>query len=297
MGKGLIGNSLSYSMSSILSGRISAEDIDKIYAGTCFTEETMPNLLSQYKDYWDSAAYDRAEKEICEKYGVEKLIELKNGEEYEKAYDEVYTRGDELRATVAREAEELLQKLWDEGKIIQTRYRVPQGQKVKAKVFPGHERHYYGGEIVDEVEIEGKEQGRYDEILCLNGEYYDYTDSATVSLGVASNGLFNNEIELLANQLVRGFSNDDRNIDRIFFLGKMFPQYKDAIEQVSSKLDYGSSEKEVLEMLEEALRQKGEHTAEEIGEGLGDLTQGEIGEALHVITNDRETQKDQHTLE
>lgn len=40
-----------------------------------------------------------------------------------------------------------------------------------------------------------------------------------------------------------------------------------------------------------------EHTAEEIGEGIGDLTQGEVGEALNVITNIGEPQKDPHNLE
>lgn len=297
MGKGLIGNSLSYTMQKILSGNISAEDIDKIYAGTCFTKETMPELLNGYRFYWDSVAYDRAEREICQKYGVKSLMELKDDVKHEKAYEEIYARGEELRPTIAVEAEQLLHELWNEGKIIQTRYRVPKGQKIKAKVFPGHEVHFIGGEEANEIEIEGKGESRYDEILYLNGEYYDYPSSSTVSLGIGKSGLFNNEIELLANQLSYGFSEDARNVDRVFFLQKMFPEYKDAIEQVSGQLNYRTSEKEVLEMLEEALRQKGEHTAEEIGEGIGDLTQGEIGDAINAITDMGELKKDPHTLE
>ena len=44
-------------------------------------------------------------------------------------------------------------------------------------------------------------------------------------------------------------------------------------------------------------RVKEEHTAEEIGEGIGDLTQSEVGEALNAVTDIGETQKDPHNLE
>ena len=40
-----------------------------------------------------------------------------------------------------------------------------------------------------------------------------------------------------------------------------------------------------------------EHTAEEIGEGVQDLTQGELGDALTAITDIGEPQKDPHSLE
>ena len=40
-----------------------------------------------------------------------------------------------------------------------------------------------------------------------------------------------------------------------------------------------------------------EHTAEEIGEGIKGLTQGEVGDALNAITDITELQKDPHTLE
>ena len=298
MGKGLIGNSLSYTMSKILSGEVSADDIDKIYCGTCFTEETMSELLSEYQTYWDSAARDRARREVCEKYGVQRLGQLRNEEDYDKAYDELYARGDELRPTVAAEAEQLLHKLWDEGKIIQTRYRVPEGQKVKAKRLPGHEIRYSDGQVLDEVEIEGTGQGRYDEIVCIDGEYFAYHDTLASSLGLGNSGLYNNEIELLANQIRQGSrTNVFPSEDRSFFLQKLFPQYKEAIAQVMSEMNYELSEKDVYDMLQEALRQKGEHTAEEIGEGIADLTQGEVGEALNAITDIGEPQKDPHTLE
>ena len=45
------------------------------------------------------------------------------------------------------------------------------------------------------------------------------------------------------------------------------------------------------------LRQRGEHTAEEIVEGIGDLTQSEVGETLNAITDIGEPQKDPHNLE
>ena len=295
MGKGLIGNSLSYTMTKILSGEISAEDIDKIYAGTCFTEETMSELLSAYQTCWDSAALDRARREVCEKYGVQKFRELRNEEDYDKAYDEVYARGDELRPTVAAEAEQLLHKLWDEGRIIQTRYRVPKGQTVKARYFPDGSTEY---------EVTGTGQERYDEILDLNGEYYFTPIDNVASLGLQTSGLFNNELELIANQLYCGWSWDDNSRhdqDRLIFFEKMFPQYKDVITEVGGKLNSGLTkelrEQGILEMLQEALKERGEHTAEEIGEGIADLTQGEVGEALSAITDIGEPQKDPHTLE
>lgn len=303
MGKGLIGNSLSYTMGKVLNGEISADDVDKIYAQTCFTEDKMSNLINEYNFYWEQSARTRAEKEICQKYGVEDIWDLEDREKRHKAHEEVYVRVGELTPQVVTEAETLLHKLWDEGRIIQTRYRVPKGQTVKAKVFPGHETHYYGGQMSDEVEVTGKGQGRNDEILDLNGEYYYCYDTAVASLGMQRSGLFNNEIELIANQLYSGYSWQDsqRNADRLFAFQKIFPQYKDAIAQVGGKLNADLimelREQGVLEMLQEALRERGEHTAEEIGEGIGDLTQGEVGEALNTITDIGEPQKDQHTIE
>lgn len=40
-----------------------------------------------------------------------------------------------------------------------------------------------------------------------------------------------------------------------------------------------------------------QHTAEEIGEAIGDLTQGEVGEALNAIADKGEPKKDLHALE
>ena len=303
MGKGLIGNSLSYVMRAVLKGEVSVDDIDKIYAQTCFTEDRMSNLLSEYNFYWEDSARARAEEEICQKYGVEDIWDLEDKEMRHNAHKEVQARADELMPQVVTEAETLLHKLWDEGRIIQTRYRVPEGQTVKAKLFPGHERHYYGGQVETEVEVTGTGQGRYDEILDLNGEYYYSYDTAVASMGMQRSGFFNNEIELIANQLYNGYSWQDtqRNADRLFAFQKLFPQYKDAIAQVGAKLDIDSirdvREQGVLEMLQEALKDRGEHTAEEIGEGIADLTQGEVGEALNTIIDIGEPQKDPHTIE
>lgn len=289
MEKGLIGNSLSYTMQEILSGKISAEDIDKIYAQTCVTKNTMSKIITEYNFYWENAARTRAKTEICQKYGVEDIWDLEDEEKRHNAHEELYARTGELIPQVVTEAETLLHKLWDEGKIIQTRYRVPEGQTVKAKVFPSYE-FYHGGQVSDEVEVTGKGQGRYDEILDLNGEYYYCSDTAIASLGLQRSGLFNDEKELIANQLFVGYSWQDsqRNADRLFAFQKMFPQYKDAIAQVGGKLNTDSirnlTEQSVLEMLQEALKEREKHTAEEIREGIEGLTQGEVGEALKTIT-------------
>lgn len=83
------------------------------------------------------------------------------------------------------------------------------------------------------------------------------------------------------------------------FMQKRFPQYKDALVQVSKILATNEilGEEEVLDLLHDALRQSGEHTAEEIGEGVKDLTQGELGDALTAITDVGEPKKDPHSLE
>lgn len=298
MGKGLIGNSLSYVMRAVLKGEVSADDIDKIYTGTCYTEDRM---LSEYNHILERCAITRAAEEICQKYGVEDIWDLE-GTGID-AYKEALARADELMPQVVTEAETLLHKLWDEGRIIQTHYRVPEGQTVKAKLFPGNERHYNGGQVETEVEVTGKGQGRTDEILDLNGEYYYSDDIMAADMGMGESRLFNNEIELIANQLYYGYSRKcpQRNADRLFAFQKLFPQYKDAIEQVGKNLLFYSirekGEKVVLEKLQEALKDRGEHTAEEIGEGIADLTQGEVGEVLNTIIDVGEPQKAPHTIE
>ena len=304
MGKGLIGNSLSYTMQRILSGEVSVDDIDKIYAGTCIAEDRMSGLLQEYNYYWENVARERAEAEICQKNGVEDIWDLEDKEKRHQAREELYARAREITPEVATEAETLLHKLWDEGRIIQTRYRVPEGQTVRAKLLPSRSKWYDGKEAQKEVEVTGRGEGRSDEILDLNGEYYYCYDTGVASLGRQRSGLFNNELELIANQLYNGWSWDDdteKDGDRLFCFEKIFPQYKDVIAEVGGKLNKESirelREQGVLEMLQEALKARGEHTAEEIGEGIGDLTQGEVGEALNAITDIGEPQKDPHTLE
>lgn len=288
MGKGLIGNSLSYTMRKVLIGEVSADDIDKIYAGTCFTEETMPELISEYEFGWREVANDRAIAEICKKYGVEKIWDLEGRAEREEAYREVSERRDELIPEVTVEAEELLHDLWDNNKIVQTRYQVPKGQTVIVKCPP----HGINEEADKTYETDGGPRG---EVVQINGEFYqDWDDSA--SLGWGRSGIFNNELELIANQIDQGFQVTTKT-SRIFFMQKIFPQYKDAIAQVGEKLSDRPREQEILEMLNEALGKTGEHTAEEIGEGIRDLTQSEVGEAFSTMTNVGEPQKDPHSLE
>lgn len=162
-----------------------------------------------------------------------------------------------------------------------------------AKYTPANIRFSQGKE---EYETQGSSRG---EVIQINGEFYEDWYNAA-GLGIGASKLFNNELELITNQLRNGLGNSDdsyRKDTRIFFMQKMFPQYKEAIAQVSEKLDWSLSEDDILNLLNEALRQTGEHTAEEIGDGVKDLTQGELGEALTAITDIGEPQKDPHSLE
>ena len=52
-----------------------------------------------------------------------------------------------------------------------------------------------------------------------------------------------------------------------------------------------------VETLRELTRKKGEHTAEEIGDGIGDLTQGEVKKALNAVTDRDEQGKKQLSIE
>ena len=296
MGKGLIGNSLSYTMRKVLSGEVSADDIDKIYAGTCFTEETMSELISGYEFYWREVASARADAEICTKYGVEEFWDLEDKAERVEAYREADERTDELLPEVTAEAEELLHNLWDNNKIVQTRYKVPEGQTVIAKVAPFifNKKSYQE----EEYETDGGPRG---EVVQINGEFYVDPTANSAGLGISCSKLFNNELELIANQICNGtgvfYDREGTKETRIFFMQKIFPQYKDAIAQIGEKLSSGLREQEILEMFNEALGKTEEHTAEEIGEGIRDLTQSEVGEAFSTMTNVGEPQKDPHSLE
>lgn len=289
MGKGLIGNSLSYVMRAVLNGEVSADDIDKIYEGTCITENRMSNFINEIESSLGAIAMKRAEREICQKYGFKSLWDTDDA----AIFNQVALRAKELFSEVIAEAEGLLHNLWDSNKIIQTRYRIPEGQSVVAKVTPANRQ--YDQDEHAEYETQGNSRR---EVVQINGEFYeDWNNSSCLVFGGSK--LFNSELELIANQLRKGYSlcNESKeNETRIFFMQKLFPQYKDAIAQVSD-LEIFLGEEAILKLLNEALRQNGEHTAEEIGEGIGDLTQSEVGEALNTITDIGEPQKDPHSIE
>lgn len=73
-----------------------------------------------------------------------------------------------------------------------------------------------------------------------------------------------------------------------------YPEDIELFEQMRSKYPNIQS---LDERENESLRQTGEHTAGEIGEGVKDLTQGELSEALTAITDISEQQKYPHSLE
>ena len=256
---GKIGNSLSRTMSLILSGELNYEELEKIYAGTCFTREEAEELIKHYDLEWGAIAYDRAENELGE----------------EASFKEICKREGELLPQVTLEAKKLLQQLLDDNKIVQTRYILPEGQKAKVK-FLDHgsisEKNFTGDERI--------------ELVAINGQLYH--TSQQFSLGSpSSKEIYDSELELIAAQLAAR-SNSDK--DFCVLLPKLFPQYEieigKMIEYIEHKEQKGHKSAKLEELLE--LVQSQEHTSDEIGEATEHI---DAGPALETFVNEMDKDK------
>jgi len=262
---GKIGNSLSYTMASILSGKTKYEEIDTIYAGTCFTREEAPEIISGYQVYWGEIAFDRAKMEL--------------GKEADSL--EIQKRAQELRPQVTLEAEKLLNQLLDDNKIVQTRQIVPEGQTVEVEQVIDRDDHL----DISKVKVNG--DGRR-EVISINGELFSAIGG--FGLGAGNVGFFNSELELIADQLSMRLRHPR---DFEFLLKKMFPQYESEIEKMFEHIRGKEGYKDWVDVTQEELLelvQTPEHTAEEIGEAT---TPGAERDALEVIVGENERGKKQ----
>ena len=138
-------------------------------------------------------------------------------------------------------------------------------------------------------------------IICINGKHYAYPDSnvASLSLRVYEFKLFDDDIELLANQMynTKAEGYDIPINDRIFFLQKLFPEYRDEIEHIMNRYEkegslYIYEEGDIEYLLRESELRKKEHTAEEIGQGTANgLSKGEEDAAKKALIEAKEKEK------
>lgn len=222
---GKIGNSLSATISWILLGKVKEDEIEKIYAGTGIKENELEIWLDGNNPWWEADAFDYREKLS------EENIEL-NEEQFEELKENLKTR-----------AREILYRLWNSGKIIQSKYHISEGEEVEIKSIDPNEK-----ENSTPVEYRTKDGW----VITINGEYFNYESDIYV-LEKSRCGLFDSELELIADQI--RFLTDDIYVDRKYFLQRLFPQYSDVIEEVWNipNLDWKTKE-EVLAIFQEKLR-------------------------------------------
>lgn len=302
MGKGLIGNSLSFCMQDILKGNVSIDDIDTIYAGTCFTEETIPNLLEEYNYYWEAVAREKAGEEIARQYGVESIWDIDDKEQRAKAMKQEDEKRAEIMPAIKSEARDVFYSLYESGKIVQTRYRIPQGEKEIATYVD------FGEEITDhQYEVSSDSNG----LMKINGRLYETLSGYNCVYADGQHKWCNNKKEFIASQMGATWSSgNDVRYTKAGMLKLLFPEYEQAITQLCGIMresylnrengKYFFSFDEILEKLDELTQDRGVHTAEEIGDSVKDSVRLEaMQEVLSSMTRDenRDLQQDGQDLD
>ena len=290
---GKIGKDLSNTLYKILVRDITVENIDKVFIDF---ELKKDDFLEEIKR-WDGlrAAIYRAQRVMREKYDFEDFKKLH--EQDKEKYAEYENIIEQEKKKVAKEAEEILERLLDEGKIISTVKEIKKGEKITARIVPGQEKNYPDSKDGC-VEINGSEDMKKRTIICINGKYYAYPDPLVASLSLCVNEfkLFDDDIELLANQMynTKAEGYDIPINDRIFFLQKLFPEFRDEIAHIMTRYGkkgsfYIYEEGNIVYLLRESELRKKEHTAEEIGQGTANgLSKGEENAAKKALIEAQE---------
>lgn len=293
---GKIGNNLSETLYKILRRETTVENIDKVFIDF---ELKKDNFLEKFM-HWDGrrAAGYRAQRKLKEKYD---FVDFKKLHEQDKEkFAEYETIIEQEKKKVAKEAEEILERLLDEGKIISTVKEIKKGEKITAIIVPGQEKNYPDSKDGC-VEINESENMKERTIICINGIYYAYPNPivASLYLNFYENKLFDDDVELLANQMYNTIT-EERNIpinDRIFFLQKLFPEYRDEIEYIMNRYEkegslYIYAEQDIVYLIRESELRKKEHTAEEIGQGTANgLSKGEEDAAKKALIEAQEKEE------
>ena len=211
MGKGLIGNTFSGCIRDILTGKISIDDVDKIYTGTCF-DEVDADKRREYLESYFNRIVDFISKKDFSVDGEEKIKDK-----------------DKLK----EEAEKIFYELYNSGKIVQTRYRVPEGKKEEATFIN------FFGELTDKtVEVDSN----YGELMRINGKVYDNRSRLKNYPLLDTQHRWCEGVEqFIASQLTSVSLPDEEHnfavtVSEELKLKLLFPEYESIITQVSDKL-------------------------------------------------------------
>ena len=260
---GKIGNDLGYTISEVIDRQLKIQEIDRVYID--FELEKDEFLSVFYFEYGEDSAHFRASCIVEGKYHFNDFEEIKKQDEerYNIIDGEFQTLKEQKEEEVKAEAEELLEKLIEQGKIISTVKKTKDDEKIR---------------------------------VYINGKSYDYLNPkiGSLSLGDGHYKLFDNELDLLADQIYNSYRVEDVSIkDRINFLQKWFPEYSSTIEEIMNKKGCEEMETWVIRyFLGEAERQINKHTASEIGMGAENgLSKKEEVEAKKALIEAQEKEK------
>lgn len=257
-----VSNSLIGTVDLILSKELSFDDIDKIYSLESYTKEDIPFIIDTYGNLW-SAITKRINRQVCDKYGVEKLSDINDNKKRGKAQEEINllmqeNRRAEIRGNINDEAREILELLFNSKKIVQIGYGIPKGQTVKVLSFDGGKEEdkpiVLERPIIKEMTSSGENTGV---LLNINGIIYYYPKPFVPSLSLGYDHTFESDLALMVNQVCLGHGyysllsranqmTETEKKHRLFFLGEIFPQFKKHIKIISEYLSLNIPPKEKL---------------------------------------------------
>lgn len=248
MGKNFIFITLEGAVQRILDEMISVEDIGKIYTEVCLTRESIPEFLTNNKSNFiieyarKQVVGERDENCIPNFETTRRKIRLNFKAARERKPNE---RTEEIWNQLYERMKKILEKLWDEKKIVPTRYKIPEElESIIVNATPIQiENGYY-----EHFPTKGDANR---EVAYINGKYYldcDIYQRATFpSIRGNKFSFFNSDLELLAYEIEGGIDRmgfiDEYYCDpawreeRKFFLQEFLPQYRDLIDQVFSTLN------------------------------------------------------------
>lgn len=289
MKKGLIGTSLSRCMKSILKGETSIDDISVIYEDSYCSNDNYENKYYILNEHCiEDIACDIVEKQL-------------DG----KSYEEFDQKVDDLIPILQVQASKLLQTLLSRGKIAEIKYRIPEGQTDIAQLSDMN-----GENITNEkVVVSGNEK-----VLRIDKKNYLISNTGS-GLYETENCWFNNELELISKQLEYGDGGrrNSPNSPNGAKIKLLFPEYTQEIDEIIRLkkeiakqnvelnpnttlpgMDYDG----ILQKLNELVHLRGQHTAAEIGQGVGDVRDEEFKQCLQSITNeDKQTEQENQIQE
>lgn len=297
MGKGLIGINLKECMKSILKGEVSLDDISVIH--------------DDYVVSNDADKYGFVDKYFCKKIAREIAKQELGSVTNRTDLENIRNRTAELVPQIQSQADKLLQDLVLSGKVREYYYKVPKGQEHEVQIA-------YSEYITDNIETITNPKDRY--YFRVDEQNYSLSNYGTSLYDLAYHDKhiwYDNELQVIAELLKHGNRpsgvldvHSSQKITGSAAMAKLlFPQYSKEINSIITAkreiiettgdsrsdeplpgMDYAG----ILEKLEELVRQRSEHTATEIGEGVSGIKLDEFTQGLQDITSG-DVQKEQDT--